>query len=234
MTRSQELAQNLSKVVKRIENAALGAMRDPSEITLIVVTKNFPVSDAQILYDLGLRNYGENRDQDGALKSEVLPSDAIWHFQGQIQSRKIKSIACWADQVHSLDSLEHARKFEVLTSADPEGQGNVKKFFLQINLEPDRIDRGGVDPERVKSFLETLLIETRIAPVGFMTVAPQRMDPLKAFTKVREMRENCVERFPSLTQLSMGMSGDFETAIACGATHIRIGSSILGSHGLPV
>ncbi len=234
MTRGQEIAGNLTKVVESIEKAALNARRDPSGITLIAVTKNFPISDAQILYDLGIRNFGENRDDEGALKSEGLPSDATWHFQGQIQGRKIKSIASWADQIHSLDSLDHARKFDAIVGVDQMAEGKVKKYFLQVNLEPGRVDRGGVNAKEVKRVLEILFRETRITPVGFMTVAPQSMDPLMAFRKVRELRENCVEQYPSLNQLSMGMSGDFEAAIACGATHIRIGSSILGSRGLPV
>ena len=234
MTRSQEIAQNLSKVMERIEKAAFIAMRDPSEITLIVVTKNFPESDAQILYDLGIRNFGENRDHEGALKSEILPSDVTWHFQGQIQSRKIKSIVSWADQIHSLDSLEHARKFEAFMNIDHGIENQAKNFFLQINLEPNRHDRGGVVLDEIESFLRILFSETRIAVVGLMTVAPQGVEPTTAFLKVRELRERFVELYPSLTQLSMGMSGDFEAAIACGATHIRIGSSILGSRGLPV
>ena len=108
MTRELEIAQNLAKVRERIAKAAASSDRNLEEITLIAVTKNFPVSDAQILYELGIRDMGENRDEEGARKSEQLPADISWHFQGQIQSRKIKSIASWADVVHSLDSLSHA------------------------------------------------------------------------------------------------------------------------------
>lgn len=234
MTRIQEIAQNLMAVTQRVEKAALISMRDFSEITLIVVTKNFPDSDAQILYELGIRNFGENRDHEGALKSERLPPDATWHFQGQIQSRKIKSIASWADQVHSLDSLDHARKFEALAGIDSEGDGKVKNFFIQVNLESNRTDRGGVMVNEIESFLHALFSETRIAPVGLMAVAPQGVEPAMAFMKMREIRTRFMEQYPSLSQLSMGMSGDFEAAIACGATHVRIGSSILGSRGFPV
>jgi len=225
MNRKDEIARNLAEVKERIRQTCLIAERDPSEITLIVVTKNFPTSDAQILYDLGEREFGENRDQEGSLKSEQLPADITWHFQGQIQSRKIKSIASWADQIHSLDSLEHAKKF------DQVGHEKAREFFLQVNLEPERPDRGGVAPTEVEGFLEALLRQTEISPVGLMVVAPQEMEALQAFTKVRELQESLLGAFPALGKLSMGMSGDFEAAIAAGATHLRIGSSILGSRG---
>ena len=98
MNRHQEISDNLSEVQKRIANAAHEVGRDPESITLIAVTKNFPASDANILYSLGVRNFGENRDDEGASKSMELPSDAIWHFQGAVQGRKIKSLVRWAGE----------------------------------------------------------------------------------------------------------------------------------------
>jgi pyridoxal phosphate enzyme (YggS family) len=227
MSRPQEISTALKSVQERIEIAAVGAGRDPGDIRLIAVTKNFPLNDAQILYELGLRDFGENRDQEGALKSEQLPTDLRWHFQGQIQSRKIKSISTWADTVHSLDSLEHARKFAALPA------GTTKEFFVQINLEPERLDRGGVALGELDNFLIELTEGLELKPAGLMTVAPIALPPLEAFLALRKAQEERLERFPSLTSLSMGMSGDFEDAIRAGATHLRIGSSILGSRGLP-
>ena len=227
MTREEEISANLHEVEQRISIAATEAGRNRNEIDLIVVTKNFPLSDAQLLYALGARAFGENRDQEGALKSEQLPGDVIWHFQGQIQGRKIKSIASWADSVHSLDSLDHARKFAGCE------ESKVRNFFIQVNLEPLRADRGGVSTDDLAPLLEGIISETEIAPLGLMTVAPTTMEPARAFAQMREIFDRARLSVPTLTALSMGMSGDFEAAIAAGATHLRIGSSILGSRGLP-
>ncbi len=222
MSRAEEIAANLAQVQEKISRAAAASDRTLDEITLIAVTKNFPVSDAQILYDLGIRNMGENRDEEGARKSEQLPADIRWHFQGQIQSRKIKSISSWADVIHSLDSLSHAEKFAAL------GEGAPTEFFVQINLEPERHDRGGIAPTQIDTFLQELAEKAEIFPIGLMTVAPIDQDPTRVFTELSEM-----QRRVRLQKLSMGMSGDFEAAISAGATHIRIGSSILGSRGYP-
>ncbi len=222
MSRAEEIAANLAQVQEKISRAAAASDRTLDEITLIAVTKNFPVSDAQILYDLGIRNMSENRDEEGARKSEQLPADIRWHFQGQIQSRKIKSISSWADVIHSLDSLSHAEKFAAL------GEGAPTEFFVQINLEPERHDRGGIAPTQIDTFLQELAEKAEIFPIGLMTVAPIDQDPTRVFTELSEM-----QRRVRLQNLSMGMSGDFEAAISAGATHIRIGSSILGSRGYP-
>jgi len=220
VNREIEIAENLAKVRERIAKAAASSDRNLEEITLIAVTKNFPVSDAQILYDLGIRDMGENRDEEGARKSEQLPADISWHFQGQIQSRKIKSIASWADVVHSLDSLSHAEKFAALV------EGKPMEFFLQINLEPEREDRGGIAPDALEEFIDLLKVKTEIVPIGVMTVAPIDQDPTHSFLKLAQLG-----KVAKVSKLSMGMSGDFEAAIAAGATHIRVGSSILGSRG---
>ena len=222
MSRAEEIAANLAQVQEKISRAAAASDRTLDEITLIAVTKNFPVSDAQILYDLGIRNMSENRDEEGARKSEQLPADIRWHFQGQIQSRKIKSISSWADVIHSLDSLSHAEKFAAL------GEGAPTEFFVQINLEPERHDRGGIAPTQIDTVLQELAEKAEIFPLGLMTVAPIDQDPTRVFTELSEM-----QRRVRLQNLSMGMSGDFEAAISAGATHIRIGSSILGSRGYP-
>ena len=230
MTRREEISEMLSIVQARIDSVCVSTRRSSQEITLIAVTKNFPVEDARILYELGVRDFGENRDQEGALKSELLPGDITWHFQGQIQSRKINSIACWADYVHSLHSLDHARKFDSLLESSGSGIG---EFFVQVNFEPERNDRGGVARSQIEAFLEELHNRTQIRPLGLMTVAPISGDPSKIFEELRTIQMKMVASFPSLVNLSMGMSGDFEAAIRCGATHIRIGSSILGSRVLP-
>jgi len=236
MSRSREITDNLKKVQQRIRTTAEKVGRDPTELTLIVVTKNFPPSDLEILYELGVRDLGENRNEEAIIKVEQLPDDITWHFLGQIQSRKIRSICQWADVVHSLDSLDHAGKFA------GSGTGNLVDFFVQVNLEPERADRGGIVVGELPEFFEILVYKIGILPIGLMTVAPQDRDPFETFVQVREARSQLIEIFPRLSNsplelplgLSMGMSNDFEAAITAGATHLRIGSSILGSRLLGV
>lgn len=218
--RREELAHNLSLVEERVAHAVDAVGRDRSEVTLIAVTKFFPATDVQILYDLGLRNFGENRDSEGAEKSKVLPTDAIWHFQGQIQSRKIPSILSWTDYIHSLDSIDHAEKISRILV---KSQG-VIDAFLQVNLESGREDRGGVTVNNFSDFQRELSQFPQIQIRGLMAVLPIEMPPAEGFARMAELK---VES--GLPGLSIGMSGDFEEAIASGATHIRVGSSILGS-----
>lgn len=218
--RSEELASNLARVEERISRAADAAGRHRSEITLIAVTKFFQASDAQILYDLGVRNFGENRDSEGAEKSPALPSDAIWHFQGQIQSRKIPSILSWADLIHSLDSIDHAKKI----SRNLEQSERAIDLFIQVNLESERADRGGVAVGELLNFKRELSLIPRLHIRGLMSVLPIEMAPAEGFALMAELRLKS-----GVADLSIGMSGDFEEAIASGATHIRVGSSILGS-----
>ena len=109
MRRVDEIRENLDTVRAKIDAAAAKAGRSTDEITLIAVTKSFPLSDLEILYSLGVRQFGENRDQEASSKVEQLPSDINWHFQGQIQSNKLKSITSWASYIHSVDQLKYAQ-----------------------------------------------------------------------------------------------------------------------------
>ena len=145
ITRFEEISSNLAQVNERIGVALTKANRGESSLTLIAVTKTFPTSDAAILHELGLRNFGENRDEEGARKSQELEADITWHFQGQVQSRKIPSISNWARYVHSLDELSHAAKFLQ--------QSSLPEFFIQVNLEEERPDRGGVRVGELDRFI---------------------------------------------------------------------------------
>jgi hypothetical protein len=216
--RKEELAVNLGKVEEKISRALEESTRARQDLTLIVVTKTFPAEDALLLYELGVRNFGENRDDEGSKKNQIIPPDAIWHFQGKVQSRKIPSISDWADVIHSLDSLEHAAKFATQPSV------MSQQFFLQINLEPEAEHRGGISQAKIPEFLE----RTPMDIYGLMLVAPLSMDPTEAFEEISTLRGQY-----GLQGLSMGMSGDFEAAVKAGATHIRVGSSILGSRPSP-
>jgi pyridoxal phosphate enzyme (YggS family) len=219
LSREEELASNLAHVEMEISEALKISGRSREEITLVAVTKNFPVEDVMTLYGLGVRDFGENRDQEGSLKRTSLPKDVRWHFQGQIQSRKIASILDWARVVHSLDSLDHAQKIAGRLHSQTATE-EKHTFFLQVNFESEAQHRGGVQLSEVGLFLENTPVEIS----GLMVVPPLSRDPREIFRTTATLASKY-----SLPSLSMGMSGDFSVAIEEGATHIRVGSSILGS-----
>ena len=210
MTRREELAANLTSVQERITR---------SDVTLIVVTKTYPVSDVQILKELGVENFGENRTEEGEVKAAAVP--ATWHFQGGIQSRKLKDIVQWADVIHSLDSTEHALKL---------GQRALRpmKVFLQLSLDGDP-ERGGVVESELAALAEVVVAAPNLTLAGLMCVPPVSAIPAEAFSQIYSVHQRFLRDFPNAQSLSTGMSGDFEVAIDHGATHIRVGSSILGS-----
>ena len=210
MNRREELAANLASVQERITRA---------NVTLIVVTKTYPVSDVQALNELGVENFGENRTEEGEVKAAAVP--ATWHFQGGIQSRKLKDIVQWADVIHSLDSTEHALKL---------GQRAVRpmKVFLQLSLDGDP-ERGGVVESELAALAEVVVAAPNLTLAGLMCVPPVSAIPAEAFSQIYSVHQRFLSNFPNAQSLSTGMSGDFEVAIDHGATHIRVGSSILGS-----
>jgi pyridoxal phosphate enzyme (YggS family) len=223
MNRTSEITANLNDVKAKIASAALKAGRDADEITLIVVTKTFPVSDLEILYSLGVREFGENRDQEAAEKVAKLPSDINWNFQGGIQSNKLKSITTWAGCIHSVDKLKYA---QIISE---QNTGKPKEIFIQVSLDQPPESRGGVDPEKLIDLASELTKLPGISLKGLMAVAPLDLPEEQAFLKLKEIQANFVAVFKDAKYLSAGMSGDYEMAISYGATHLRIGSSILGN-----
>lgn len=234
-----EISQNLAVVEREICIALEKSNRDRSEITLIAVTKNFPVSDVVHLYDLGLRNFGENRDQEARAKVEEFKkyvadseksgdqvNQVKWHFQGQLQRNKLRSIATWADFIHSLDEERYLLPLQQL-SVELE---KPISLLLQLSLDlPIRPDRGGVPPEDLIGLGAKIKEHSGLILQGLMAVAPLDVAPDLAFSALQTISGTFLKAFPDATWVSAGMSGDFAAAIASGATHLRIGSSILGS-----
>ena len=216
--RKLEISQNLQEVRERINRAAVQAGRNPSEIKLVVVTKTFPVSDIEILRDLGETNFGENRDQEASPKAAEIA--ATWHFQGQIQSNKIKSISQWADVIHSISSAKEILKF----AESPRRH----QIFLQVSIDGE-VGRGGASPTELPQLANLVNQSNNLELMGLMAVGPLGIDPDIAFAELAQINQGFIEKFPTAKYLSAGMSGDFEAAIKHGATHIRVGSSILGS-----
>ena len=227
-SRKDEISRALSKVRGKI----------PDHVTLIVVTKTFPVTDLQYLYELGERNFGENRDGEGREKAESLAEDSlaediVWHFQGGLQSNKLRSIVSWSDYIHSLDDLDHATKISNAALS----LNKKQNCFIQVNLDstPAGADtephsnRSGINVDVLPAFAQALAELEGIKVVGVMGVGPLHHDPRPAFELLQSASHELQKIVPSATFISAGMSGDFEIAIEYGATHVRIGSSILGS-----
>ena len=213
MSRLDEISANLEIVKSKIAAVA------SHPVTLIAVTKTFPVSDAQILQQLGVTDFGENRDSEGAEKSQLVVGK--WHFQGQIQSNKLKSITSWASVIHSLDDPRH---FEMIEKIAP----HPLTIFLQVSLDGAH-HRGGAGVDQLYQLAEKVSASATHTLAGLMSVPPVGMDPEKAYSQLAVIRTEFMNRFPNAKSLSAGMSGDYETAISHGATHVRVGSSILGS-----
>ena len=219
MKRHDEIEIHLREVRERIVAAAHASRRNPAEITLIAVTKTFPISDIVILKELGIKDFGENRDGDATPKARAV--SGTWHFQGQIQSNKLKSICAWAHVLHSLDNARH---FEIIekTSVHP------LQIFLQVNLDANPT-RGGASIDSLFRLATVVEKNSTHTLAGLMAVAPLGIDAEMSFSQLAAIRIDFLKEFPNAHALSAGMSGDFEIAIAYGATHLRIGSSILGS-----
>ena len=213
MNRIDEISQNLEIVRAKI--AAVAA----HPVTLIAITKTFPVSDAQILQQLGVTDFGEIRDAEGAEKSQLVSGN--WHFQGQIQSNKLKSITSWASVIHSLDDPRH---FEMIEKVAP----HPLSIFLQVSLDGAH-HRGGAGVEQLYQLAEQVTESSTHTLAGLMSVPPVGVDPDQAYSQLAVIRNEFLKRFPKASSLSAGMSGDYEVAISHGATHVRVGSSILGS-----
>jgi pyridoxal phosphate enzyme (YggS family) len=220
--RANLIAQSLDLIKTQIKSAALGAGRSVDEITLIAVTKTYPVSDVEILHNLGQRDFGENRSEEGAEKSVQV--NGTWHYQGQVQSRKLREIAGWATFIHSIDSPDHALKLSRIC----EELGKYISIFIQLSLD-GAPDRGGVMASEIFALAEKVSNLPNINLAGLMCVPPVTYEHQQAFSEIAQIHQSFVSTFSQAKSLSAGMSSDFEVAIAHGATHLRIGSQILGS-----
>ena len=223
MSRKTEIEENLNQVRQKITDAAAKSGRNPNEINLIVVTKTFPISDLEILYSLGVREFGENRDQEASVKAKALPQDINWHFQGGIQSNKLKSICSWASVIHSVDQFKYAK----IISEQPSVK--ARQIFIQVSLDEPPESRGGVDPAKLIELANQISSLPNIKVLGLMAVGPVDREIEPAFARLQQIQAGFLTDFKDAVFLSFGMSGDYELAISYGATHLRIGSSILGN-----
>ena len=230
MDRMLELQANLQDVEREISDACIAANRSRADITLIAVTKTWPASDVDLLAGLGVTDVGENRDQEAKPKhDEVQATNLIWHAIGQLQTNKAKSVAAWADVVHSVDRMDLVT---ALTKAVSERESPLG-VLIQANLDPEPTDnRGGALPNELMALAEAISNCSGLKLQGVMGVAHLAGDDALAFARLQDFALEIQGAFPEANWISAGMSGDFATALKYGATHLRIGSSILGKRAL--
>jgi len=236
--REAEIAANLDAVRQRISAACAAAGRSADEVNLVAVTKFRPASDALHLLRLGQRVFGENRDQEASAKAAEVAAELTdaasdprpeWHFIGQLQTNKVKSVVSYADVVESVDRLALVA---ALDKAAVRAERSIR-CFVQVNLDTeaarDGSGRGGAHPEEVLEIAEAVAGSAALTLSGLMAVAPLAAAPAPAFERLAvELRGV----HPDAMSLSAGMSGDLEAAVAVGATHVRIGSALLGGRPL--
>ena len=230
--RKDELAENLAKVERRIAAACAAAGRSRDEVTLIVVTKTYPASDVRILAELGVRHVAENRDQDAAPKAaDCSDLPLAWHFVGQLQTNKVRSVAGYADFVQSVD------RARLVTALSKEAVRQERELgcLIQVALdagESARGERGGVAPGGVEELAALVADAPGLRLAGLMTVAPLTGEyagrQREAFERLMDLSTDLRRAHPAANMVSAGMSADLEEAVAAGATHVRVGTAVLG------
>ncbi|WP_274557388.1 YggS family pyridoxal phosphate-dependent enzyme [Streptomyces spiramyceticus] len=230
--RRAQLAANLAQVEERIAAACAAAGRKRSEVTLIVVTKTYPASDVRLLSELGVRHVAENKDQDAAPKAaECADLPISWHFVGQLQTNKVRSVASYADVVQSVD---RAKLVTALSTAAVRAEREIG-CLIQVALDAEsgeRGDRGGVAPDGIEELAAKVAEAPGLRLDGLMTVAPLAGPyagrQQAAFERLMEFSSSLRATHPAANMVSAGMSADLEQAVAAGATHVRVGTAVLG------
>lgn len=222
--RTAQIAEALTAVRDRITAASLAAGR--SEPTLIVVTKTYPADDVRRLAELGVTDVGESRDQEaGAKHAATADLELRWHLIGQLQRNKANAVARYADVVHALD------RPGIIDALDRGAAAAGRRILglVQVSLDQPHVPgRGGADPDDALDLADRIAGATHLDLGGVMAVAPLGVDPAAAFDRLARVAERLRALHPDARMVSAGMSGDLEQAICAGATHLRVGSAILG------
>jgi pyridoxal phosphate enzyme (YggS family) len=224
--RTEEIAGNLARVRERVDAACRAAGREPGEVTLVAITKTYPAGDVVRLAELGVHDVGENRDQEAAAKAAAVDADLRWHFVGQLQRNKCKSVVRYASVVHSVDSLRLADA--LADAAVKAGRPEPIGALVQVSLDDDE-HRGGAVTGAVEGVAEAIAASPALRLRGVMAVAPLDWEPDEAFARLAAISARIRHRFPGADWISAGMSNDLETAILHGSTHVRVGSALLGN-----
>ena len=217
--------ERYQQIRSRIDAAAVEAKRQPGEIMLLAVSKTFPASLIAELHAHGVRDFGESRVNELAEKAAQLPQDIIWHFIGRLQSNKVRKVVQFCDVIHSVDSPELLERIDRIAGEE----GKTPEFLLEVNVSGEA-SKGGLRPDELPEAAAIAAKCTSAVWKGLMTMAPIDADDdflNEIFSTLADLKRDCEERFNlELPELSMGMSGDFPIAIACGASIVRVGSRI--------
>jgi pyridoxal phosphate enzyme (YggS family) len=231
--RRAQLAASLDEVRGRIARACRAAGRDPDGVTLVAVTKTYPASDVLLLAGLGVTDVGENKDQEANPKAASVRAaggTVRWHYVGQLQRNKAKSVVTYADVVQSVDSLRLAGALDKAAAAH---RDTPLEAFIQVSIDGDT-DRGGAIVDAADADRDLWRVAEAVAAAdhltlgGLMAVAPVDSEPERAFATLAALAEQLRADHPAATAISAGMSGDLEAAVKHGATHVRVGTSLLG------
>jgi hypothetical protein len=221
------LRESLEAVNQRVDAALREALRNRSGLTVIAVTKRQPVEVLRAAYALGLRDFGESQIQEGVLKVKALPDDIVWHFIGHLQKNKVRKAVLGFDYIHGIDSLPLLQRVDAIAAQER----LCPKVFLQVNYALDS-DKHGLHPDAVAPVLEAALTLENTACIGLMGIPPLSANDAKTtayFKGMAALRDRLKETFPDWPgKLSLGMSADFEAAIAAGSNFIRVGTALLG------
>jgi pyridoxal phosphate enzyme (YggS family) len=223
VSRRDELAAGLARVQDRIVAACAAAGRPREDVTLVAVTKTWPASDCALLRDLGVHDLGENREQEAAAKAREVEG-VRWHLVGQLQTNKARSVAQYAYAVHAVD---RPRLVHALSEAAVRA-GRELRVLLQLSLDGDPA-RGGALEADLPALADLVADAEGLRLSGVMAVAPLGAPPAPAFARLAAVAQRVRTDHPEAGWLSAGMSGDLEEAVAAGATHVRVGSAILGA-----
>lgn len=224
--RANEIAEGLAAVQARLAKACAEARRPTADVRLVVVTKTFPVTDVEHVVRLGVRDLGESRDGEAADKVRHLADQAAdlrWHFLGQLQSRKARSVATYATSVQSVDRVRAATAL----STGAQRAGRTVEVLLQLSLDGDP-DRGGVVAGGLLALADHVAGLAGLHLGGLMAVPPRTIEPREAFDQVLAQAAMLCAAHPGATLVSTGMSGDLEQAVAAGSTMVRVGTAVLG------
>lgn len=234
--RGAELAQRLAAVLGRIDAACAAAGRAPGTVRLLPVTKFFPAADVAALYDLGRRAFGESREQEATAKvAELTPrftEPVEWHMIGRLQRNKARAVARWAHTVQSVDSerLATALAGAAAAALDAGERDTPLRVLVQVGLDTDPAPgRGGVTPEELPALAERIAAAPELRLGGLMAIPPVDAEPDRAFERLAALHARLRADHPAATELSAGMSGDLESAVAHGSTCVRVGTALLGT-----
>lgn len=223
-----EIADRLASIRGRLAAAATAAGRDPGSVTLVAVSKTHPAESVREAFEAGQAIFGENRVQELLAKAPLLPAKIRWHLIGHLQKNKVRKVLPLAELIHGVDSLELARDIDRIAAE----LGLFPRILLEVNVSGEE-SKFGFDPGVLRTQVDELLGLPRVQVEGLMTIAPYVENPEEVrhvFRNLRTLRDELATRSGTpLSTLSMGMSGDFEVAIAEGATLVRVGTSIFGS-----